>query len=260
MLFAPLTFAPSPLRTTATTLPQLNRCTDHGTGLKVGLCSEDGREQWMLRLTDGRMCDASSRPSGPCLIEQRLLPKFLIGCKVECRVDMARRSLQFLISRPPSNTTSASPLHMATVHHISIACTHLASALYPFFSNPRVSTAGCPSPLTPTPNTLTRSPPRPHICPHALNLTPNALARPVQRPHNHHRPHPHPHALTSLWPSPSPVVGMEDKCIATPVFMAGASAYPSHARSARAAPSVPPHTVLSLCEALCVHFARSCIV
>ena len=85
MLFAPLTFAPSPLRTTATTLPQLNRCTDHGTGLKVGLCSEDGREQWMLRLTDGRMCDASGRPSGPCLVEKRLLPCFLIGCKVQRR-------------------------------------------------------------------------------------------------------------------------------------------------------------------------------
>jgi hypothetical protein len=73
---------------------QLNRCSDTGTGLKVGVCTVDGQQQWMLRLSDGRMCDRNGTPSGPCLIEPRLLPSRLVGCKVSvgwCAARMIRR-------------------------------------------------------------------------------------------------------------------------------------------------------------------------
>ena len=35
---------------------------DRATGLRVGVCSEDGRQHWVLRLSDGRLCDASGAP------------------------------------------------------------------------------------------------------------------------------------------------------------------------------------------------------
>ncbi len=35
---------------------------DRATGLRVGVCSEDGRQQWLLRLADGRLCGANGAP------------------------------------------------------------------------------------------------------------------------------------------------------------------------------------------------------
>ena len=44
------------------TFELLQCATDLATGIRLGVCSEDGSRQWMLRLSDGRICDETGAP------------------------------------------------------------------------------------------------------------------------------------------------------------------------------------------------------
>ena len=74
---------------------------DKACGMKLGVCSADGKQQWMLRLTDARLCDSwgslISPVSAPPLIDQSELPPRYMGCRVELRCNMARRTLQYCV-------------------------------------------------------------------------------------------------------------------------------------------------------------------
>jgi hypothetical protein len=65
---------------------------EHAAGLRVGVCSDDGQEAWMLRLSDARLCGASGLPApkAPSCHEdlRRFLPPNLIGHSINVRVDM----------------------------------------------------------------------------------------------------------------------------------------------------------------------------
>jgi hypothetical protein len=73
---------------------EIVRCSsDTATGMRVGVCSADGTQQWLLRLCDARLCDASGRPvSSDALLEKRHLPSRYMGCRVEVRCNMAQRT------------------------------------------------------------------------------------------------------------------------------------------------------------------------
>lgn len=72
--------------------------TDRAYGIKVGVASGDGASQWVLRLSDARMCDASGRPVSEPLLEKDYLPSRCMGIRVEIRVNLALRTLHFHIS------------------------------------------------------------------------------------------------------------------------------------------------------------------
>ena len=76
------------------------RCAnERAAGLRVGVCSEDGTEAWMLRLSDARLCDASGAPvqgAKPLLDNwPSMLPPSLMSYKVIVTVSMGRENSVF---------------------------------------------------------------------------------------------------------------------------------------------------------------------
>ena len=81
------------------TMKIANCATDTATGMRLGVSALDGSMQWVLRLRDGRLCDASGRPTPePPLIDQKQLPSRYMGRYVHIRCNMRSRSLAFGIS------------------------------------------------------------------------------------------------------------------------------------------------------------------
>lgn len=84
----------------------LVRCAnERAAGLRVGVCSDDGKKAWMLRLSDCRLCDASGMPvqgAKPFMDDwNNVLPPSLMGYNVIVYVEMgnqpSRRKLYFCL-------------------------------------------------------------------------------------------------------------------------------------------------------------------
>ena len=77
------------------------RCANEkAAGIRVGVCSEDGRRAWMLRISDSRLCDALGNPirdTGPLYPDlPRFLPADVMGHSVTVKVDMTPRGTSTL--------------------------------------------------------------------------------------------------------------------------------------------------------------------
>ena len=78
---------------------EIIRCAnERAAGLRVGVCSEDGKRAWMLRLSDARLCDASGAPvrGAKPLIDNwpSFLPPSLMNYRVIVTLEMGPKAVQ----------------------------------------------------------------------------------------------------------------------------------------------------------------------
>ena len=79
------------------------RCAhDQATGLRMGVCSDDGSEAWMLRVSDARLCDASGKA------EKTRLSKEDLHHVLPAYVDMMGRSVTVAVDTDAQGTSTVS--------------------------------------------------------------------------------------------------------------------------------------------------------
>ena len=80
------------------------RCAhDRAVGLRMGVCSDDGREAWMLRVSDARLCDASGRAEKGSRLSNEDLHHVL-----PAHVDMMGRSVSVVVETDANGTSTVS--------------------------------------------------------------------------------------------------------------------------------------------------------
>lgn len=79
-------------RTDTFTFTILRCANERAAGIRFGVCSDDGSEAWMLRVSDARLCGASGQPfpGMRSLFEDlpRFLPPDMMGFSISIKVDM----------------------------------------------------------------------------------------------------------------------------------------------------------------------------